>query len=174
MTPTPNPTAERVCDVIAETIRRVDGRHSMGAGALGEHIEKTLRAHNLLSEGAPSEEQIEAATWALIDWDTDIVDRGVRDEHYRERRAEVERIAPILTSAGVAPQGPRQNETKSGQDFVSLDPEKVADFLEGAGDEWQFKFGQFLGETGSDPGPLYDYLSRALCEAAKRGELWAR
>lgn len=39
---------------------------------------------------------IEEATWVLIDWDTDIVDRGVRDEHYRERRADVERVFPIL------------------------------------------------------------------------------
>ena len=31
-----------------------------------------------------------------------------------------------LTTAGVAPQVPNQNETKSGNNFVSLDPEKVA------------------------------------------------
>ena len=54
-----------------------------------------------------------------------------------------------------------------------LAPEKVADFLEGTGDEWQFKFDRFLSETGSDPGPYYDYLARALCEAAKRGEMSA-
>lgn len=39
---------------------------------------------------------IEQATWALIDYDTDVTDRGVRDEHYRERRADVERVLPIL------------------------------------------------------------------------------
>ena len=32
-----------------------------------------------------------------------------------------------LTTAGVAPQVPNQNETKSGNNFVSLDPEKVAE-----------------------------------------------
>lgn len=42
------------------------------------------------------EELIEQATWTLIEWDTDTADRGVRDEHYRERRADVERIFPIL------------------------------------------------------------------------------
>ncbi|MFD5599901.1 hypothetical protein ACFWHR_07565 [Leucobacter sp. NPDC058333] len=47
-------------------------------------------------QGGATEEQIEAATWALIDSDTDVADHGVSDEHYRERRAEVERIAPIL------------------------------------------------------------------------------
>ncbi|KKI18729.1 hypothetical protein XM48_10640 [Leucobacter sp. Ag1] len=50
------------------------------------------------------EERIEAATWALIEGDTDTSDRGVSDEHYRERRAEVERIAPIL--APVTPSEP--------------------------------------------------------------------
>lgn len=39
---------------------------------------------------------VEEATWALIEWDTDTVDRGVRDEHYRERRADIERVFPIL------------------------------------------------------------------------------
>ena len=47
-------------------------------------------------QGVSTEEQIEAVTWALTDSDTDVADRGVSDEHYRERRAEVERIAPIL------------------------------------------------------------------------------
>jgi hypothetical protein len=41
---------------------------------------------------------IESATWALIEYDTDTADRGVRDEHYRERRADVERVAPILAN----------------------------------------------------------------------------
>ena len=48
------------------------------------------------TERKTAEEWIEAATWVLIDNDTDIVDRGVREEHYRERRAEVEMIAPIF------------------------------------------------------------------------------
>ena len=42
------------------------------------------------------EELIEQATYALIDYDTDVADRGVSDEHYRERRADVERVFPIL------------------------------------------------------------------------------
>jgi len=44
-------------------------------------------------------ELIEAATWALIDYDTDVVDRGVSDEHYRERRAEVERVWAVFEEA---------------------------------------------------------------------------
>jgi len=50
------------------------------------------------NEAGEREALIEQATWALIDYDTDVADRGVRDEHYRGRRAEVERIAPILAS----------------------------------------------------------------------------
>lgn len=42
---------------------------------------------------------IETATWALIDYDTDVADRGVTDEHYRKRRADVERVFPILFPA---------------------------------------------------------------------------
>ena len=46
---------------------------------------------------------IEQATWALIDYDTDVADRGVSDEHYRERRADVERVFPILASRAPQP-----------------------------------------------------------------------
>lgn len=53
-------------------------------------------------QGGATEEQIEAATWALIELDTDTTDRGVSGEHYRERRAEVERIAPIFSVSASA------------------------------------------------------------------------
>ena len=59
MTPD-NRTNEPTADLIAETIRCVDGSHSMGAGELGERVEAALRAHGLLSEGAPSEAQARA------------------------------------------------------------------------------------------------------------------
>lgn len=47
---------------------------------------------------------IEQATWALIEWDTDTADRGVRDEHYRDRRADVERVFPILFRRSEVPE----------------------------------------------------------------------
>ena len=72
---------------------------------LNEHIVAALRNEGMLAEGAPADEQVEAATWALIESDTDTSDRGVSDEHYRERRADVERVAPILR-AGAAPPAP--------------------------------------------------------------------
>lgn len=106
MTTAPNPTAEQVIGAAMQLAAISLGQTVSGtpkAGDLARYILRHGNAASSLSEGAPTEEQIEAATWALIDWDTDIVDRAVRDEHYRERRAEVERIAPILT-AGVVPQ----------------------------------------------------------------------
>ena len=48
--------------------------------------------------GDEREALIEEATWRLIEWDTDTADRGVRDEHYQDRRADVERIFPILAA----------------------------------------------------------------------------
>lgn len=47
---------------------------------------------------------IEQATWALIEWDTDTADRGVRDEHYRDRRADVERVFPLLFRRSEVPE----------------------------------------------------------------------
>ena len=116
---TPNPTAEplKSWEVNNNAWEAFAAEEHMTNGIQAAY-EAGLRAHGLLSEGAPSEERVEAATWALIDWDTDVVDRGVRDEHYRERRAEVERIAPIL-AAGVAPQG------RSVQEYES----KIADLV---------------------------------------------
>lgn len=48
----------------------------------------------------PPEDVIEQAAWSLIDYDTDTVDRGVSDEHYRERLADVQRVAPPLARWG--------------------------------------------------------------------------
>ncbi len=52
-----------------------------------------------------------------------------------------------------------------------LDESKVADLIEAASMEWQFKFDLYRSETGDDPGPKAEYIARALCEAAKQGEL---
>lgn len=160
MTPTPNPTAERVCDVIAKTIRRVDGRHSMGAGALGEHIEEALRAHGLLSEGTPSEEQVERAarewyeqangyeTWA-----------SASGQHQQVVRV---RAAKALTAAGVTPQEsatqPVEEERLGGTPL--LDPEKVAQLVRLA-----------LRSNAALFDPPEQVIARALCEAHQEGRL---
>lgn len=53
---------------------------------------------------------IEQATWELIEWDTDTVDRGVRVEHYRDRRADIERVFPILAAGFRRPISPELSE----------------------------------------------------------------
>lgn len=52
-------------------------------------------------EPSDAEVRLEAATWALIERDTDTSDRGVSEEHYRERRAEVELVAALLAAQEV-------------------------------------------------------------------------
>ena len=75
--------------------------------------------------------------------------QGVTREHMQDAKA-------ALTAAGVAPQEPNQNETKSGNNFVSLDPEKVAAII------WD------LVDVSPE---RQDLLARALCEAYTEGKL---
>ena len=69
-----------------------------------------------------------------------------------------------LTAAGVAPQEPNQNETKSGNNFVSLDPEKVAELIEQVRDRSR-------KERDVAKESLGQFIARALCEAYKEGKL---
>ena len=69
-----------------------------------------------------------------------------------------------LTAAGVAPQEPRQNETKSCPDLVSLDPEKVAEVIH-AEDSGGVATGAWVNK------PYSRVLARALCEAYTEGKL---
>lgn len=95
---------------------------------LGEAADAIEEAH------APTDDErealIEQATWALIDNDTDVVDRGVSDEHYRERRADVERVFPILARRTVQgePEAPNSDLVRSGalgdlEEFLGRTPE---------------------------------------------------
>ena len=79
--------------------------------------------------------------------------QGVTREHIQDAKA-------ALTAAGVAPQEPNQNETKSGNNFVSLDPEKVAEVLDGV----LVGCSARMYITGKA-------LSAALCEAYMEGKL---
>ena len=69
---------------------------------------------------------------------------------------ELSLTSAALTAAGVTPQEPSQTETKSGSNFVSLDPEKVAAII------WD------LVDVSPE---RQDLLARALCEAYKEGKL---
>ncbi len=81
-----------------------------------------------------------------------------------ERIAEQEREA----AGAPAPQEPNQNETKSGNNFVSLDPEKVADVLNDHDYMYSTSACKCLW-TG--PGSHQAHQSEALCEAYKEGKL---
>ena len=72
------------------------------------------------------------------------------------------RLADALVAAGVAPQVPSQNETKSGNNFVSLDPEKMAEVMLDA----ETALGDLPGSYG-----IAKELARALCEAYTEGKL---
>ena len=65
---------------------------------------------------------------------------------------------------GVAPQEPSQTETKSGNNFVSLDPEKVAELIEQLRDRSR-------KERDVAKESLGHFIARALCEAYTEGKL---
>ena len=215
---TPNPTAEQI--LVDEWIRQADRAKSMtGMDAIwfpdAEETLAALRAHGLLSEGAPTEEQIEKAARAFFreyhgeDIWPELRDDGELDT--RSRALAATRVAltaagvapqPVVDEAalaeviadaphsgdpnvscldprckaaavaawlreGVAPQEPSQTETKSGNNFVSLDPEKVADVIGAA---------QVIREVGEDGRTSISFASgetiaRALCEAYTEGKL---
>lgn len=203
MTPTPNPTAERLRELVANLIPLdlIHDRDRLGqpqdAFEAADRIIDALRARNLLSEGAPSEEQIErgarafyAAAW--LDKDAGLNDDRTAPEMVKDG------VRAALTAAGVAPQEPTlcvecgetevhgkpehrvlcmdcayETGVHAGRSAPTLDPEKVSDELlrlmrdeamlfDNGTDEW-------ISE--SDPVECLPPLARALCEAAKRGEL---
>ena len=117
MTSTPNLTGEQVRELVANLVP-LDLIHDRGrpeqpqdAFEAADRILDALRAHGLLSEGAPSEQQVERAANAMQNESGGFFSL----ESWRH----LARVA--LTAAGVAPQEPSQNETKSGSNLVSLD-----------------------------------------------------
>lgn len=234
MTPTPNPTAEQI---LAAELMKLWGTPA-GTEPVwmpeAKALARVLRAHGRLSEGAPSEEQIERAALAIYNRGRQSAGQSPVDRLPWSPRREgvIADARAALTAAGVVPQEPSvlagrcrtcggevlegtaedvidfldnpsspdreelaQREAEeyapgdhgAQDDFltgwrtadrnalaaqpVKLDPEKVAEVVEGASMEWQLKFDQYRSETGDDPGPKADYIARALCEAANRGEL---
>ncbi len=112
MTPTPNPTAEQA---IAEALQDMwpDSTLFGDPWSPESHevvsIASKLRTHGLLSEGAPSEEQIERAARALFE-DPNVPAEYTWEEMVAEdpSRADIWRddARRVLTAAGVAPQEP--------------------------------------------------------------------
>ena len=153
---TNEPTAEQI--LVDEWIRQADRAKSMtGMDAIwfpdAEETLAVLRANGLLSEGAPSEEQIERAAEALAAWDgfewSGDWEGTISRDAYRNGATRA------LTAAGVAPQGPQ-----------ALDPEKVAEALcRGIhSTRFQYRATRFACEDCSKG-------SRALCVAYTEGKL---
>ena len=128
-------------------------------------VVKDLRANGLLSEGAPSEEHIERAARAFFraHRGADIWPELRGDGELDTRSRALAATRDALTTAGVAPQEPNQNETKSGNNFVSLDPEKVAEVLLANA---KSRYGGLLFEERAAA-----RIARALCEAYTEGRL---
>lgn len=103
----PAPTAEQI---VAEAM--VNAGAPLMHSRVEEAVCAALRAHGLLSEGVPSEEQIERAARAInaLDW---------TQTEFGEVPHERDIARAALTAAGVAPQEPQM-----------LDPEKVAEVIQ--------------------------------------------
>ena len=137
-----------------------------------------LRANGLLSEGTPSEAQIERAARAFFrEYHGEDIWPELRDDGELDTRSRaLAATRAALTAAGVAPQEPNQSETKSGNNFVSLDAEEAAEVLM----KHEFNaLGQCMcGYATPDYGKGYRlrieekrHFARALCEAYTEGKL---
>lgn len=186
MNDTPNQTAEQILwelypDDVMDHNRRANCHLFL----------EQLRAHGLLSEGAPTEAQIERAARAIR---ADYVQRypeeppvyhaGAGQPVWRHMAraalvaAQGAASQEVIDDAAdeqddlrlhmLAPQEPSQNETKSGNNFVSLDPEKVADVLNDHDYMYSTSACKCLW-TG--PGSHQAHQSEALCEAYTEGKL---
>ena len=129
-------------------------------------VVKDLRTHGLLSEGAPSEQQVERAARAFFrEYHGEDIWPEIRDDGELDTRSRaLAATRAALTAAGVAPQEPSQTETKSGNNFVSLAPEKVAEVLH-AEDSGGVATGAWVNK------PYSRVLAHALCEAYTEGKL---
>ena len=79
-------------------------------------VVKDLRANGLLSEGAPSEEQIEQAATAIRN--TQVGGASYRPVEMSVTSAHREQARAALTAAGVAPQEPLQRPGEYDDDFI--------------------------------------------------------
>jgi len=204
MTPTPNPIAE-IRALIAPILARIDPDKvaTHGPDCYQWHVEcLALAVQRRLSEGAPSEEQIEAAAKALAgisqetSWSSCEV-WGDLDEWVDGYRSQAR---AALTAAGVAPQeltlcvecgetevlGKPEHRVlcmdcayetgvHAGRRTLALDPEKVAEALEQAmrDEAMLFDNGDEEWIAESDPVECLPPLARALCEAYTEGKLTA-
>lgn len=133
---------------------------------LADALEAAEKAHTPTDD--EREALIEQATWALIEWDTDTADRGVRDEHYRDRRGDVERVFPILFRRSEVP------EPSAAREFLKAAlAESDADEAEG-GAGWDVEVDartvlELLDEPSEPQGEPSDAQVEAACAAWASG-----
>lgn len=179
MTTTPNPTAERLRELVANLIPldlihdRERPSQPQDAFEAADRIIAALRAHGLLSEGAPSDEQIARASLAVVNLrrkrigvpHLDSLDNHPLSATFRED------MRAALAAALAAPQGATAvgdtavlpTETpESGN--VRLDREKVRAWL-------QREFGSFLAHDPHNPDRFWGWSADALCVAYTEGKL---
>lgn len=58
------------------------------------------------------EAAVQGIAWALIDGETDVADRGVSEEHYRESVAEARALLPQLVAQSPVPENSPEGEQK--------------------------------------------------------------
>lgn len=164
MTTTPNPTAEQIVSEALGPYGLIGRARDLAA----RNAVEQLRTHGLLSEGTdPSRQEIPLVCLGFESGSTFAV-TGENAGHWVEGSPTHVSIAEgtrtALTATGVAPQEPSQTETKSGNNFVSLDPEKVAEVIEQMRDRAR-------KERDVTKESLGQFIARALCEAYTEGKL---
>ena len=167
MTTTPNPSEEQIEKAARAFFREYHGEDIWPELRDDGELDTRSRALAatrvaLAAAGVASQPVIDEA--ALAEVIADAPHSGDPNVSCLDPRCKAAAVAAWLRE-GVAPQEPNQNETKSGNNLVSLDPEKVRQviapfFNNDADGSW----GLFSPE---------DMATHALCEAAKRGELSA-
>ncbi len=148
----PAPTAEQVIGVAMQLAAISLGHTVSGSPKAGDLARYILRRGNTvisLSEGAPSEEQVERAAKAYLNGGIYTLESD--GEHHARMRA-------ALTAAGVAPQEPQ-----------ALDPEKVAEVLRVHYPKYQRCGG--CAATWHSERTFRDHQADVVCVAYTEGKL---
>ena len=175
---TDNRTSEPSDEQIVRGVRKLLNRYSLRGDVPCDEIDKLIddSEAGLLSEGAPSEAQARAIrkldnVQAILAGAQASVTDAVRELSLTSAAlvaagvarpvngfdTTAERVKNGADSVHVAPQEPNQTETKSGNNFVSLDPEKVAEVLLANA---KSRYGGLLFEERAAA-----RIAHALCEA---------
>ena len=158
MTTTPNPSEEQIEKAARAFFREYHGEDIWPELRDDGELDTRSRALAatrvaLTAAGVAPQPVVDEA--ALAEVIADAPHSGDPNVSCLDPRCKAAAVAAWLRE-GVAPQEPSQTETKSGNNFVSLDPEKVAAII------WD------LVDVSPE---RQDLLARALCEAYTEGKL---